>query len=577
MPAIKSAHDFEAKTNIPEPDIGAGRSRYSYLFAGLADHDRAGLFQGTDDQGTVDRLQKFKIASHPLADPDPTVLMALPAAYTYFGQFMNHDISAPVGQLLTNVSDIPSLAIIGNNDLAGLRKEWRTDTHGLLGHFVNEHPEPLNLCSLYGFGTHDDAPDAEVADLFEKDGKRFRLGQTKPAGAQFFIDQKKNPALVFHAREGLNPAPDIPRVAQLGAQGDTISVPQIADRRNDGNLILSQMHLAFMLAHNKAVDAVEARDPAETDSFRAARHLVTLHYHWLILHDFLPNLLSRAVVGKPLAQWVKNRIKPGTVPMEFTTAAFRFGHSMVGKAYDFNANFGVRGVLSGLGASLQDLFTFTSRRNMGRTDDMPCPLPDHWVVDWNRLTQGKRPDAAPGDPPGMAEQIDVNFAPAMLNIAGAANVIEDGGSIMFRNLLRGFQRRMPFGQLLAGPCGTTALDPDQVLKAILGGPSPTDYQKGLAAAATELGFLQETPAWLYFLCESKALEGGERVGPTASQIIADTILGLMKHNADSALSHDGGRWHPRDSVLKDKDDTPLETIRAFLLFATEGITQEQGL
>jgi hypothetical protein len=95
----------------------------------------------------------------------------------------------------------------------------------------------------------------------------------------------------------------------------------------------------------------------------------------------------------------------------------------------------------------------------------------------------------------------------------------------------------------------------------------------LRQAAADLGLLKEMPAWLYFLCESKTREAGERIGATASHIIADTIVGLMKQNPVSVLSLDDGKWHPRDSELRGDSVDGLTTIRDFLLFAVEGTAQ----
>jgi len=75
----------------------------------------------------------------------------------------------------------------------------------------------------------------------------------------------------------------------------------IADRRSDENLILSQLHLALMLLHNKAVSALEPQFPDPARLLRSRRvGLLTRHYHWLILHDYLPRLLSRSVLATPL-------------------------------------------------------------------------------------------------------------------------------------------------------------------------------------------------------------------------------------------------------------------------------------
>ena len=437
MCAIKTSHDLQTGADGPPPGP-ASRSSYSYLFPDLADAPNSGRFNGTDDGGTIQRLKDFEIACRQPYTPIPLpgLTIDLPAAYTYFGQFLNHDISAPVGGLLQDLTRVDPVGIVGSVDHGGLEKGWRADVATILQHFANEQVRPLTLASLYGDGP-------EVAGLYQTDGRRFHLAQTSVTPAQAFRDQKIDPDAVFHACC----APDIPRKDHL---------PLIADQRNDGNLILSQLHLAFMLCHNKAVAALEACGTPGDEVFATVRQLVTLHYHWLILNDFLPALLSKTVLARPLAQWQPRPLPAGTVPMEFTTAAFRFGHSMVGRAYDFNANFGQGGRISTAGASLLQLFAFTSQGNMEDPRGPPCQLPDHWVIDWDRLTRNQAPDAGPDPVSGKAERFDLDFAPDMLNVAGDAQVVEQG-SILFRNLLRGFHRRIPFGQHLAREYGVTLL------------------------------------------------------------------------------------------------------------------------
>jgi hypothetical protein len=521
------------------------QSRYCYRFPDLAEDDRVGCFAGTGPTETVKRLQAFEEASRIPLGATPVLQMRLAPVYTYFGQFVNHDISAPVGDVITRPNPPKGVGVIGSGDPPGLDRVRRAKADVILAHFLNEQPHPLSLDSLYGDGP--DSADAKIKALYEADGKRFRLGVSRRDADHVFTDLMKDPALVDHATG----ARDLLRVD---------GQPLIADLRNDENLILSQLHLALMLFHNKAIATLERAFDNATACFAAARHLVTLHYHWLILHDFLDSLLSPATLATPLADRQQRLPGPETVPLEFTTAAFRFGHSMVGATYDFNSNFGPGAHLGPKGATLQQLFTFTTHRNMGEPGAPTLQLPDHWVIDWDRMTRPT--DAATL---GGAERIDLNFAPGMLNAMGTAHVAEHG-SILFRNLMRGFHRRIPFGQALARKYGHAPLDADEVRAALPEGHIDGPLSKTLRAVAEELGMLQETPAWLYFLCEAHQRERGERVGPTASEIIADTIVGLMRHMPGSVLTHDGGAWHPRQSPLKD-DDIGLTTIRKLLLFA----------
>lgn len=556
MPPITSPHTLfqpdAAGSSVPEAaGHPASQSRYCYRFPDLAEDDRAGCFAGTTPAQTVDRLKAFEKATRIPLSGVPVLPMRLPAVYTYFGQFVNHDISAPVGDVVTRPDPPEGAGVIGTTDPPGLERSRRANAATILEHFFNEQVDPLSLGSLYGDGPA--SADPEIAALYQADGKRFRLGVTRREADQVFIDQMRDPARIIHSTG----APDILRVNRK---------PLIADRRNDENLIISQLHLAFLLLHNKAVTALEGQFPDPAQCFSQARQLVTLHYHWLILHDFLPSLLSPTVLQTPLAERPQRLPAAQTVPLEFTTAAFRFGHSMVGSAYDFNANFGRAGRFSAEGATLRHLFDFTTHRNMGSSDAETRQLPDHWVIDWDRMSRKRSANAGAGL--GGAERIDLNFAPDMLNTIGASEIAVHG-SILFRNLMRGFHRRIAFGQSLARACGLNALNEDEVRAALPEGGQDGPGTKDLRTVAADLGMLRETPAWLYFLCEARLHEQGERIGPAASHIIADTIVGLLRHMPTSILNHDGGIWHPRHSPLKAPGGRGLTSIRKLLLFAVK--------
>ena len=157
----------------------------------------------------------------------------------------------------------------------------------ILQHFANEHPEPMMLGSLYGDGPH--SADPAIRSLYEPDGKRFRLGHTRREAAEVLRSAVVDIGRVVHATG----ARDIPRAAGR---------PLIADERNDENLIISQLHLALMLFHNKAVAVLEPSHPDPEACFARARTLVTRHYHWLILNDYLPQLLSPAL-RRPLSRY----------------------------------------------------------------------------------------------------------------------------------------------------------------------------------------------------------------------------------------------------------------------------------
>lgn len=558
MTIIDSGHSLSAQgvaadTPVQGGGYGPPRSSYCYLFENLANkendtNESAGIFPGSSPENTLARLKDFEAVYRGLDFPLPP-RMGLPPVYTYFGQFLNHDISAPVGGLVAEAADIAPAAIMGESlgNPPGLDKQTRATSIGLiLERILNEHGAPLTLDSLYADGPK--SQDTEVRSLYRADGMRFALARAVRVDDVTIKELFKTAGAVFHPAGG---APDLQR---------KVGKPLIADRRNDENLILSQLHLAFMLLHNKAVDALHPQisDPAQC--FKAARLLITHHYQWCVVNDYLKQLLTAEVLEDVLRK--PSRLgAANAVPMEFTVAAFRFGHSMVSSTYDFNANFGIGGALRSH-ALLQELFVFTSRGGMLPFADV-TQLPDHWVADWDRLTRPVDSDQNHAmrnadQPDFAADSIDMNFAVDMLNGMTHGATIEHA-SIFYRNLIRGFHRRMPFGQDLARAYDLFPLTCAEVQSAL-----PAELCDTVAGEH----FDTHTPAWLYFLCEAQVKTGGKRLGPAASYIIADTIIGLLKHNENSVLGVNHAGWHPNQSILKTAAGQPLDSIRALLMFAT---------
>ena len=68
----------------------------------------------------------------------------------------------------------------------------------------------------------------------------------------------------------------------------------IADARNDENLIVAQLHIAFLRFHNAVVDWLQANEPndyprrkrSDVQLFERARQLTRWHYQWLVVNDF---------------------------------------------------------------------------------------------------------------------------------------------------------------------------------------------------------------------------------------------------------------------------------------------------
>jgi hypothetical protein len=114
----------------------------------------------------------------------------------------------------------------------------------------------------------------------------------------------------------------------------------VGDPRNDENLIVSGLHAAFLRFHNAALDHVRAGGTADPEeAYRQARRLTTWHYQWLILHEFLPQFVGQAMVNDVVRHGARV-YRPGRgqayIPVEFQAAAYRFGHSMVRPSYRAN-------------------------------------------------------------------------------------------------------------------------------------------------------------------------------------------------------------------------------------------------
>jgi hypothetical protein len=94
--------------------------------------------------------------------------------------------------------------------------------------------------------------------------------------------------------------------------------------------------------------------------FATARDKVVRHYQWMLRTDYLPRICAPSVVNDVFARGRK-AFEVGvpatavpTMPIEFSIAAFRLGHSMVRQAYNWNV------IFDNGGGTLDLLFTFSA-------------------------------------------------------------------------------------------------------------------------------------------------------------------------------------------------------------------------
>jgi hypothetical protein len=209
----------------------------------------------------------------------------LPAGYTYFGQFIDHDLT---------YDDTPSPHAPAEIDPTTIK---------------NRRTEFLNLQTLYG-----DGPSSPASrSLYAADGISFRRGARLPNDCAF----------------------DVP----LADNGK----PQVADPRNVENTIVRQLTAMFLQLHNMAVEeiAAEGSHASPQQRFTRARERVCHQYQWLVRYDFLPRICdsrTAAMVLRGEARFIDWDPGQFSIPVEFAQAAFRFGHSAVKHKYRLRDN-----------------------------------------------------------------------------------------------------------------------------------------------------------------------------------------------------------------------------------------------
>ena len=514
-------------------------------------------------------------------DPKVEVNSTIPAVYTYWGQFIDHDLTANTDRAAVtgdvtnpNLRPVPPDTVI--KDLKNLRRPT------------------LDLDSVYGDGPAIIDEDSKDAGFYV--GARFRIGRNSDNPATPPIPGIRIPPGKGVDRDDLDR--DLPRIGPLLKSGDITEdvLPEglkndpskqtrafIGDLRNDENLIIAQIHLAFLRFHNAVVDRIEAnpRDfglwPGKGRRFQAsvfhcARDVTRQIYQRISLHDYLRTVTFPGILDKVMAVGPKHyrplRGHEIFMPLEYSVAAFRFGHTMVRRAYDHNRNFGKEANVIDE-ASFDLLFLFTGngfQRGRGtpptiiRNPFLGQPtLPFNWIIEWHRFT-----DKASTDDTHFARKIDTRLVPPLTD-PGMVNEGNEPGldatlqtllkHLARRNLLRGYLLSIPTGQAMAAEMGVAKLEKEELER----GNTPE-----VNAALNEGGFLEKTPLWYYVLKEAEVRANGNSLGELGSRIVCETIVGLLQNDRNSILN-DRGRA-PVNAVRLPNGD-PVVTIRDFLEFA----------
>jgi hypothetical protein len=297
---------------------------------------------------------------------------------------------------------------------------------------------------------------------------------------------------------------------------DTNGSAIIADPRNDENLMIAGLQCAFILFHNNAVEWARANGYADA-AFEQARRLTTWHYHWLVLHEFLPLIVGQALVDDVLRKgrrFYKPRMREGFIPVEFQAAAYRFGHSMVRPSYRANLK-GDDG-----GPFFAMVFDPAGEGQADPVDLRGGARAPRRFIGWQTFFDFGDGEVKPN------KKIDTKISTPLFDLPLAAIASHDTPqSLPQRNLLRQLTWSLPSGQDVAKAMGVEKLTPDEL----------RDLKP--------YGFDKSTPLWYYVLREAELRADGLTLGKVGGRIVAEVLIGLIQSDPSSYLVQKPG-WRP---------------------------------
>jgi hypothetical protein len=421
------------------------------------------------------------------------------SAYTYFGQFIDHDITFDPSSFQEQKSDPDGIT------------DFRTPR--------------FDLDNLYGRGPADQP--------YLYDGIKFILGDKL-----FLIE--RNPK-----------ARDLPRSVPA-FDGTRRAI--IGDPRNDENVIVSQLQGMMHRFHNRMVDIMQAGN--SNLQFDDVNLEVRRHYQWAVVHDFLPKIVHGNVlnaISPAISDQTKSfkdhpphlkfyKFPTPIMPVEFSVAAYRLGHSMVRPGYRVN--------------EFTDPLLIFDAKNPTNGLNSFGDFPKSWAIDWQRFIDlGLRSGhETKTDRVQRAYKIDTSIVFPLghlpKSVAGDEAVADPHKfNLAFRNLLRGQKLLLPSGQDIAKKMDVAPIPDDKIIIFAANDKSAeTDGDKGAKAPRiTDISpsFKGKCPLWVYILAESRRnfySSGRACLGEVGGRIVGEVFLALLKQDPDSIVNHP--KWKP---------------------------------
>jgi hypothetical protein len=328
----------------------------------------------------------------------------LPAGYTYFAQFVFHDLT------------------FGNTSR-------------------------LALASLYGGGP------TQSPEFYQSD-QPWLLVEGRPVG-----------------NHGVS---DLPRL-----RGGQAYIP---DARNDRNVMIGQIHAAFIRFHNRVARS-EPRSNTSAAKYLAARAQTIHRYRGLVTGDLLPRLTSTETVpAVPIFTARRDTAICAEIDRAFRLAVGQFGHAMVKPRYRLN--------------DVREAVLFRPMTSTAPYEDLRGqPLSETGVINWAHFFPI-------GDPNVLQRAARINSsvcAPLF-----AAPTREGTCSIPYLTLISAQRAGLSGGRSLAGRLGITPLPPEMIW------------------ADMDI-FGDDAPLWFYVLREADVREHGRRLGPLGSRVLISFV------------------------------------------------------
>jgi hypothetical protein len=466
------------------------------------------------------------ISATPENEIDDEDNYGIPAGYTYLGQFVDHDLTFKADD---------AFAITGDGG-------------------QNHRSAKFDLDCLYGAG-----PGLQPF-LYSPNGRSLARGRKLTKGGKASPNRD-------HPRNG--------------------GVAIIGDKRNDENVLVSQLHGVFADFHNAVAQDRKALD------FEALRQLVTWHYQWMLLTDFLPRLCGQGPVdallpgfgeGTALGKLRLQRkltagLPAGFMPLEFVDAAYRYGHSAVRSVYRLNT------VMQGSREDRRQNPAMAGRKAIFAAVDQSGlngfrEFPDEWAIDWSLYfeTRDTMSPARIGDGARKVQpsyKIDTTltnplaYLPEFSQAEGRNARDKDGfarpqpgamANLAMRNLMRGQVSGLPSGQDVARAMGLDVI-PDKDLR--VGKASVDGLAENRSIVDYGDSFRDQAPLWFYVLAEAQhdwctrvsGMSGDasaknvapNRLGPVGGRLVAETFIALMDLDPASVL-HAPADWRPTYGV-----------------------------